>query len=455
MTGPAEYEITLNFTDERGQSTPRAVRPGSYLLGRNPDCDIAFPEEDLEVSRRHARLVVAPELTTIEDLGSTSGVMVNGRIVPSADIEDGDILRIGNWTIGVTLPDLHQPAHGQVLVTESRPRGRKADAEALRAQLGELQTATEAVMEQMGRRIVGQRRTLRLVWASLLAKGHCLLVGVPGLAKTYMVTSFAEVLGLQAARIQFTPDLMPMDIIGSHVMQETEDNRRRFEFVQGPIFTQLLLADEINRTPPKTQSALLEAMQERQVTVSNKTYTLPSPFCVIATQNPIEQEGTYPLPEAQLDRFLLGIDLGYPEREEEIEVLRRTTHGDDAQVDTVLSYDRILRFQDTVNDIALGEEAARHVADLVRATRPGAANAEQDVNDLVDWGAGPRGGQAILRTAKALAAMDGRPGIARDDIAEAAVPALKHRIGFNYRSRMGGRSKEGLLEHLLETTPWP
>jgi MoxR-like ATPase len=276
------------------------------------------------------------------------------------------------------------------------------------------------------------------------------MVGVPGLAKTLMVTTFAETLGLTSSRIQFTPDLMPSDIIGSNVIQEGEDGRREFEFVEGPVFTQLLLADEINRTPPKTQSALLEAMQERQVTVGNRTLPLPSPFCVIATQNPIEQEGTYPLPEAQQDRFMLCMLLDYPNRDEEIEILVRTSQRPGVPVEQVLSHPEILAFQGTVDRVSISRELVSYTADLVRATRPGQPAGREWVSEVVDWGAGPRAGQSILRMAKAIAAMDGRPAIAHDDVREAVLPALRHRVCCNYRARTKGLNEDRLVQRILE-----
>jgi len=450
---PDDYEIELLFTDEHGNTITETIGRGTHLLGRSSDCEIMFSAENTDISRHHARLTVTDESTVIEDLDSSSGVMVNGRIGHSAELEQGDVIRVGSWNIQVSLPKRERTTGRQTRVPESAPED-AATAEELKADLEEVRTGTEAVLSEMAKRIVGQERVVRLVWATILARGHCLLIGVPGLAKTYMVTTFSEVLGVTSNRIQFTPDLMPMDIIGSHVMEETEDGKRVFKFVQGPVFTQLLLADEINRTPPKTQSALLEAMQERQVTVANKTYNLPAPFCVIASQNPIEQEGTYPLPEAQLDRFLLSLDMDYPERDNEVGILLETTRGRIPKVDAVLSYEKILRFQNIVDGIAVGEELGYMVADLVRSTRPGEENPHEEVGDVVDWGAGPRAGQAIIRAAKALAAMDGRPGISQEDVLDVAVSAVKHRIGFNFRARTGEMTKDRLIEVLAEKARW-
>ena len=338
-------------------------------------------------------------------------------------------------------------------VAESAPieeqQGNLAD------QLAEVHAATKNLSAEIAKRIVGQEAIIRSVWATILANSHCLMIGVPGLAKTYMVTTFADALGLQFQRIQFTPDLMPADIIGSNVIQEDEQGRRQFEFVQGPIFTQLLLADEINRTPPKTQAALLEAMQERQVTVSNRSLSLASPFCVIASQNPIEQEGTYPLPEAQQDRFMMCLVLDYPDRDDEIDILVRTTQGRNPTVNAVLSYQEILRFQKIVDTISVPIETAHYSADIVRATRPERDGSLAWTGEMLDWGAGPRAGQSLIRAAKALAAMDGRPAISYGDIKEIAIPVLRHRILCNYRAKAQGVTEDSVINRILEEIPTP
>ncbi len=448
-----DYSVEFTFVDDQGYSSTHVLTSGTYVLGRADDCDICFPETAITVSRKHTQLTINPEKVTIEDLESRTGTMVNGRVIRRHDLEDGDIVKLGNFTIKTCLPDVGKVRKSALVV----PTGENIakDAENLEANLAELSEATENILAEVGRRIVGQQNILRSIWAAILTKEHCLMVGVPGLAKTLMVTTFAEALGLATSRIQFTPDLMPSDIIGSNVIQEGDDGKRHFEFIQGPIFTQLLLADEINRTPPKTQSALLEAMQERQVTVGNKSLSLPSPFCVIATQNPIEQEGTYPLPEAQQDRFMLCVWLDYPDRDEEVDILIRTTQGTSTQITQVVSYKEILTFQKVVEQVSVGRELAVYAADLVRATRPGQKGAKKWVDELVDWGAGPRAGQALLRGAKALAAMEGRPAISRDDIKEMVLPVLRHRIACNYRARTQGMNEESLVERLSHEIPTP
>jgi len=450
---PEKYEVEFTFVDEEGNASDYTLKSGVYLMGRAEDCDICFPTTAMSVSRKHARMTVTPEEVTIEDMESRTGTMVNGRFMRTQALESGDTITIGGFNIRLTLPEQARTKKSAVFVTSGD--GLVKDADDLEAGLEEVRTATERIFEEVGKRIVGQQEILRSVWATILCKDHCLMVGVPGLAKTLMVNTFAEALGLGTNRIQFTPDLMPSDIIGSNVIQESEDGKRQFEFVQGPIFTHLLLADEINRTPPKTQAALLEAMQERQVTVGNKSLTLPSPFCVIATQNPIEQEGTYPLPEAQQDRFMLCVSLQYPSRDEEVDILIRTTQGGSTSIEQAVSYKEILSYQKLVERVAISRELAVYAAELVRATRPGQPDAPDWAKEMVDWGAGPRAGQALLRVSKAIAAMDGRPAVSQDDIREMIAPVFRHRISCNYRARTQGMDEERIVERLVDEIKVP
>src|SRR4029079_3743487 len=287
--------------------------------------------------------------------------------------------------------------------------------------------------------IIGQDAVIEQIFAAIFTRGHCLLVGVPGLAKTLIVSTLAQILDLKFKRIQFTPDLMPSDITGTSVLEEDEHGRRSFRFVEGPIFTNILLADEINRTPPKTQAALLQAMQEREVSVGHTTYQVPDPFFVIATQNPIEQEGTYPLPEAQLDRFMFNIKVGYPSLTEEEQILSSTTRSDKPEVRKVLSGRAIVNLQKLVGSVAVSEYIVKYVARLVRATRPKDETALPFVRELVEWGAGPRAGQFLIYGGKALAAMDGRFSVAIDDVQKIATPVLRHRISTNFAAHARGR----------------
>ncbi len=303
--------------------------------------------------------------------------------------------------------------------------------------------------------IVGQDEVIEQMFAAIFTRGHCLLEGVPGLAKTLMVSTLARILDIRFHRIQFTPDLMPSDITGTNVLEDEESGRRNFRFVEGPIFTNILLADEINRTPPKTQAALLQAMQERETTVGQTTYPLPDPFFTIATQNPIEQEGTYPLPEAQLDRFMFNIKVDYPSVEEEEQILAQTTRHDKPEVRKVLSAKAIVNLQKLVFSVAVSQYIVKYVAALVRATRPRDESAPDYVRELVDWGAGPRAGQFLIQGGKALAAMSGRFSVGIDDVRKIAIPVLRHRISTNFQAQAEGMTNEDIIHRLLAEIPTP
>ncbi len=303
--------------------------------------------------------------------------------------------------------------------------------------------------------IIGQDEVIEQIFAAIFTRGHCLLEGVPGLAKTLMVSTLSQILDLNFKRIQFTPDLMPSDITGTNVLDEDEHGRRSFRFVEGPVFTNILLADEINRTPPKTQASLLQAMQEREVSIGQTTYSLPEPFFVIATQNPIEQEGTYPLPEAQLDRFMFNIKVDYPSADEEEQILAATTRHEKPEVSKVLSARAILNLQKLVSSVAVSEYIIKYVATLVRATRPKDESAPEFVQEMVDWGAGPRAGQFLIHGGKALAAMDGRFTVAIEDVQKVAIPVLRHRVSTNFQAQAEGMTTEDVINRLLEVIPVP
>jgi MoxR-like ATPase len=311
------------------------------------------------------------------------------------------------------------------------------------------------MQQELQKVIIGQDDVIEQIFAAIFTRGHCLLEGVPGLAKTLMVSTLARILDLNFKRIQFTPDLMPSDITGTNVLDEDEHGRRSFRFVEGPVFTNILLADEINRTPPKTQAALLQAMQERETTVGQTTYKLPDPFFVIATQNPIEQEGTYPLPEAQLDRFMFNIKVDYPSAAEEEQILTSTTRQDKPEVRKILTSKAILNLQKLVGSVAVSEYIIKYVASLVRATRPKDASAPKFVREWVDWGAGPRAGQFLIYGGKALAAMDGRFAVAIEDVQKVAVPVLRHRVSTNFQAQAEGVSNEDVIARLLKEIATP
>jgi MoxR-like ATPase len=309
---------------------------------------------------------------------------------------------------------------------------------------------------EIGKVIIGQDDVVEELLIGLFARGHVLLVGVPGLAKTLLVSTVARILTLSFRRIQFTPDMMPSDITGTDILQDDpETGRRRFAFIAGPVFANMILADEINRTPPKTQAALLEAMQERHVTAGGATYPLPDPFFVLATQNPIEQEGTYPLPEAQLDRFMLNVLVPYPTADEELDVLRRTT-GDDIPAPAVtLSAEQILSLQHLVRRVPVPDHVFLYARDLVRASRPNEPEAEALVKRCVSWGAGPRAGQSLILAAKARAVLQGRFHAGVADVRQVAKPVLRHRIVTTFHAEAEGISPDRVIDHLLDAIPAP
>jgi MoxR-like ATPase len=303
--------------------------------------------------------------------------------------------------------------------------------------------------------IVGQDDILEEIIVTLLAGGHCLLEGVPGLAKTLMVRTLAQALNLSFRRIQFTPDLMPTDILGTEILEEDHASGKRFfKFNKGPVFANILLADEINRTPPKTQSALLEAMQEFEVTYAGKTYPLDRPFFILATQNPIEQAGTYPLPEAQLDRFLLYVKIGYPGEREEIQVLSSTTGTRKTSVEPVLGSEEIKALQDLVREVTISEDLIEYVSALIRATRP-ETTTEPYVREWVRWGAGPRAGQALILTAKAHALLKGRYAVIPEDLHAMALPVLRHRILMNFKAEAENITSDHVTRELLKVIRRP
>jgi len=314
-----------------------------------------------------------------------------------------------------------------------------------------LNTAYKSMTSELGHVIVGQNKVIEQVLIATFCRGHALLVGVPGLAKTLLVSTLSRVLNLTFKRVQFTPDLMPSDITGTDVLEEDRTTGKRvFRFVHGPLFANMVLADEINRTPPKTQAALLEAMQEHHVTVGEETYALPEPFFVLATQNPIEQEGTYPLPEAQLDRFMFNITVGYPTAAEELQILKLVTGTYQAEITATLSGEDILRLQDVVRRVPMAEHVFEYARDIARATRPKTPEARDFISEMVSWGAGPRAGIYMCLAAKARAVLHGRYHATTDDIREVALPVLRHRVITTFNAEAAGISSDDVVNRLLE-----
>jgi MoxR-like ATPase len=320
------------------------------------------------------------------------------------------------------------------------------------AQLSRLSSAVRDLRAQVGQRIVGQQEVVDGVLTALLGGGHALLVGVPGLAKTLLIQTLSEALDLSFSRVQFTPDLMPGDITGTEIVEEDPaTGKRLFRFVQGPVFAHVVLADEINRTPPKTQAALLQAMQEHQVTAAGKTYRLPDPFFVLATQNPIEQEGTYPLPEAQLDRFMLELRVSYPTKEDEERIVEQTTGAAHVHIRPVLDARTLHGLQDLVRRIPVSKGLIKSAVRLARMTRPADADAPALVKQYVEWGAGPRASQYLVLGAKARAALDGRPMADLDDVRSVALSVLRHRVVSNFAAEAADRTSEDLITELLSS----
>jgi MoxR-like ATPase len=314
----------------------------------------------------------------------------------------------------------------------------------------ELLEAKEKVTREIHKVIIGQDAVIDDLLVALFSRGHCLFVGVPGLAKTLLVSSLAKILDLKFSRIQFTPDLMPSDITGTEILYEDQATRHReFRFIKGPIFSNIILADEINRTPPKTQAALLQAMQELQVTVGPETYTLDQPFLVFATQNPIEHEGTYPLPEAQLDRFMFIVNVDYPTKEQEVEIALSTTSGYKPELEVILTADRILELQNLVPRVPVAEHVAHYAVDLVQSSRPGNGATPGFVNEWVNWGAGPRASQYLVLAAKARALMDNRVAATVEDIRSVARQVLEHRILLNFKAEAENVKPTDIIDKLL------
>ncbi len=405
------------------------LEEGKKIVGREPPADVVIPDPSIEVE--HAEIEVQGDRLLIRDVTGENSIMHGDTEAAEALLNDEDTFTVGRvyvrFETGQELPEF----------------------------VAAFKDLIAQVKDELSRRIIGQDDVVEQLLSCVFAGGHCLVVGVPGLAKTLIVNTLGHVLDLTFKRVQFTPDLMPSDITGTNIINADPSGERRMQFVRGPIFTQLLLADEINRTPPKTQAALLESMQERQVTVGNETYELPAPFMVVATQNPIEQEGTYPLPEAQLDRFMYSVHIDYPTFAEEEEILRRTTAGELVPIKRILDATGILRFQRTVQQIEVSPFVISYVAKLVRSTRPRDEDAIEQTRDSLEWGAGPRAGQYLIWGAKAIAAMDGRLSISCDDVRRCAVPVLRHRIAPNFQTQAGGITTETIIAHLLDAVTEP
>lgn len=444
--------ITFQSGPAKGQSFQLSEDP--LLIGRSPESGLYL--EDESVSRRHAELRNEDDAWQIVDLGSTMGTLVNSAPASTQWLTHGDVVQIGSSQF------TFQEDQSESSTAQSQQQPATSASEEELAKLENLELVkqmrewTDRIRHEAGKVIVGQQEVLDQLLMCILANGHALLIGLPGLAKTLTVRTIATVLNLKYKRVQFTPDLMPTDIIGTDVLETNQaTGEKEFRFIQGPIFCNLLLADEINRTPPKTQAALLEAMQEKMVTAGNTSYTLEEPFFVLATQNPLEQEGTYPLPEAQLDRFMFNIWVDYPSPEEEEEILKATTSGVREQPQPVLRQEDILQLQDVVRQVPVSDHIIKYVTRLVGATRPGNPNAPEFTKTYVSTGAGPRAGQYLILAAKATAILEGRIHVSCADIRRAAPPVLRHRILTNFAADSEGLTSLDIVKKLLAEVPEP
>jgi MoxR-like ATPase len=418
------------------------------VIGRNAGCDIIIKEA--VISSQHARIEQQDGVWLVTDLKSSNGTAIDGKEVRTATpLHHDSILLLGD-EIRVRF------SSDGAAVQPARPAAAAGTSANDVTLVEQMKQNTDLIRREVAKVIIGQTEVLDQVLMVLLAGGHGLLVGMPGMAKTLMVSTIAKVLDMDFKRIQFTPDLMPTDMTGTEILQTNRvTNDKEFQFVRGPIFCNLLLADEINRTPPKTQAALLEAMQEKRVTVGNTTYPLDKPFFVLATQNPIEQEGTYPLPEAQLDRFMFNIWVDYPLEHEEEEIVKTTTVTQMAEPRKVLTKQDVLQLQDVVRKIPVSTHVIKYAIRLVRSTRPNDPKAPDFIKQYVSTGAGPRAGQFLVLAAKARAVTEGRIHVSCKDIRRAAVPVLRHRILTNFAADSEGLSSMALVERLLTTIEEP
>ncbi len=416
-------------------------------IGRIEGCDIRL-EDDTRVSGRHAEIRQGEGGWWVFDLGSSNGTRLNGQTVESSALGAGDYVSIGESAFQF------QGEGGEIdgaPVAEQADDDDPAEAGDDAELVAELNRAYTEMKAALGKVIVGQEEVIEQMLIAIFCRGHALLIGVPGLAKTLLVSTLSRVLDLGYKRVQFTPDLMPADITGTEVLEEDQSTgARSFRFVRGPMFANMVLADEINRTPPKTQAALLEAMQEHHITVGDTTYDLPEPFFVLATQNPIEQEGTYPLPEAQLDRFMFNIVVGYPSAEDEQRIVKQVTGTYRAEIEASLDAGDVLKLQEVVRRVPVADHVVEFATALARASRPGEEGAPDFVREMVGWGAGPRAGINLIAAAKARAVLRGRYHCTTADVRAVAAPVLRHRIITTFNAEAAGVTSDEVIRMLLE-----
>jgi len=421
-------------------------------IGRDPESDIQL-EIDSPASRHHATVYKALNIWHVKDLGSLNGTELNGTRVKDKPLKNGDTITIGEAVF--VFEDSVSP--GMAANTpDFRTRPPTPEDEKIRATVREMSVKTERLKAEISKAIIGQKEIVSELLTAIISNGHVLMIGMPGLAKTMMIRTVAEVLDLQFRRIQFTPDLMPSDITGTDILEVDESSgHKEYRFIKGPIFTNILLADEINRTPPKTQAALLEAMQEHRVTAAGETYPLDLPFFVLATQNPLEQEGTYPLPEAQLDRFMFSIHVDYPSEADEETIARVTTRPQNVTFQKILRADEILELQRVVRELPISEHVIKYATRLARSTRPSDPRAPDFIKKWIHCGAGPRATQYLVIAAKARAVIDGRLLVTSDDVRAAASPVLRHRMFTNFTADSEGMDTDKIVKKLLDAVPEP
>ena len=450
-------KLTVTVADrKRAYELP----PGGVKIGRDSgQCQLAIEHPD--VSSLHAFISCKKGQWTLEDLGSTNGTAVNGTEVSSTSLKNNDRIKFGSVEAVFELQEDKQPVAVPkspekaeapkpvaIKVDNTPPPPMSDDDVALVKLLTEKYAEAKAQLSQV---VIGQMDVIEQVLTAIFARGHVLLMGVPGLAKTLLISTLSQVLDLKFKRVQFTPDLMPSDITGTDVLEEDRDSgTRKFRFVEGPVFTNMLLADEINRTPPKTQAALLEAMQEHHITVGSHTYDLPEPFFVMATQNPIEQEGTYPLPEAQMDRFLFNIIVKYPSAADEETIIRNVTSNRRVKLTKVLDGATVLKLQEVVKRVPVAPHVIQYAAALARMSRPKEPGVPDFVRELVGWGAGPRAGISLITAAKARAILHGRHYATMGDVSAIALPVLRHRVLTTFAAEAAGVTSDDLVGMMLK-----
>ena len=453
----AKLTVTCN-----NQTKAYALPEQGVKIGRDPgQCQLTL--QDPDVSSLHAFMCCKNGAWMLQDLGSTNGTYVNGDRITTVGLKSGDHIKFGESVSAkieieepkkeVVAPPKPAPAapppqKSAIKVDNTPPPEMSADDVEL---IKLLNDKFKLAKENLSQVVIGQMDVIELVLTAIFARGHVLLMGVPGLAKTLLISTLSQVLDLKFKRVQFTPDLMPSDITGTDVLEEDkESGSRKFRFVEGPVFTNMLLADEINRTPPKTQAALLEAMQEHHITVGTKTYNLPEPFFVMATQNPIEQEGTYPLPEAQMDRFLFNIIVKYPSAADEETIIRNVTSNRKVKLEKVLDGETVQKLQDVVKRVPVAPHVIQYAATLARMSRPKEPDVPDFVKELVGWGAGPRAGISLITAAKAWAILHGRHHCTMKDVEAVAMPVLRHRVITTFAAEAAGVTSDDLVNMLLK-----